>query len=68
MGQLFSVMRVNKATTAYVSGISVGQAANLSGLSKWDIMQYAGSTKVPDEVKITVSIQDRLKVARKVLT
>jgi hypothetical protein len=59
--------RANKATTAYASGLSAGKAAHLSGVSKWEILRYAGNTRLPDEVGITHDLNIRLENARKVL-
>lgn len=59
--------RANKATTVYSSGFSVGKAAQLSGVSKWEIMRYAGSTRLSDEIGVTKALEHRLKIARELL-
>lgn len=59
--------RINKATTAYSSGLSIGKAAQLSGVTEWHIMAYSGSTRLSDEIGVTKEISERLKKAREVL-
>lgn len=57
----------NKATTAYASGLSAGKAAQLSGVSKWEILSYAGKTRLPDEIGLSNDLIVRLENARRVL-
>lgn len=59
--------RANKATTAYSSGLSVGKAAQLAGVSEWEILRYSGNTKLSEEIGITKHLHTRLKVARELL-
>lgn len=40
--------KLKKASKVYEHGLSIGKAAEILGLSEWELMQYAGKTKVHD--------------------
>lgn len=58
--------KIKKASTLYAIGFSIGMSAKLTGASMWEVMDYAGKTKIVDEEKVTRSISSRLELARKV--
>ncbi len=54
--------RLKKASKIYEHGLSLGKVAELLGLSKWEVMQYTGKTRIHDrEDTKTMSVRDRLK-------
>jgi hypothetical protein len=53
-------------STLYAQGISLGNAAFLSGARKEDISQYAGGTLISDRFGKTLSISERIKNVRPV--
>lgn len=60
--------KLKTAATLYAQGISLGVAAEMTGLEKQDILDYAGETMMFDRLKDEKTISDRMKVARKLLT
>lgn len=59
--------RVKLAATMYAQGVSLGAAAELSGVNKLEIQDYAGNTMMFDRVKEEIKIKERLKKAKKIL-
>jgi hypothetical protein len=60
--------RLKMAATFYAQGVSLGVAAEMTGLDKQEILDYAGETMMFDRLKDEMTIEDRLKIARKLLT
>jgi len=56
--------RINKGSKLYEHGLSSGRAAELLGISKWDLMSYIGKTKIPDIEENPVDVKSRLNFAR----
>lgn len=59
---------VKKGSTLYSLGLSLGMASQLSGASKWEILHFSGKTKAFEEEGVGVSLEERMKHARKVLS
>ncbi len=59
--------KLKMAATFYAQGMSLGVAAEMTGLEKQEIMDYAGETMMFDRLKDEKSIVERMKVARKIL-
>jgi hypothetical protein len=60
--------RLKMAATFYAQGMSLGVAAEMTGLEKQEILDYAGETMMFDRLKDEMTIEDRIKTARKFLT
>jgi hypothetical protein len=60
--------RLKMAATFYAQGVSLGVAAEMTGLDKQEILDYAGETMMFDRLKEEMKIEERLKTARKFLT
>jgi len=60
--------KMKMAATFYAQGISLGVSAEMTGLQKQEILEYAGETMMFDRLKEEKSIDERMKVARKLLT
>lgn len=58
--------KIKHASTLYALGFSLGMSAQLTGASIWELMQYAGKTKIVDEEDVSISLQNRLNIARKI--
>lgn len=55
---------INKASKIYEHGISLGQTANILGITQWELSEYAGQTKVADvRYNQTIDVQKRAKRA-----
>lgn len=52
---------VKKASKIYEHGISLGQTAQLLGISQWELMGYVGHTKIPDTFIEKVTIKKRIE-------
>lgn len=59
--------KIKKASNIHRHGLSVGKAAELLGLTKWELMPYFGQTKTYDnKFNISKTVRDRLLFARKI--
>ena len=57
--------KIKKASNMHSHGLSVGRAAELLGVSKWDLLPYVGQTRTYDtKNNISKSVKDRLIFAR----
>jgi hypothetical protein len=64
---LISKGKLKTAATMYAQGISLGLASEMTGMSKQDILDYAGKTMMFDRVKEEITVKDRLKAARRAI-
>lgn len=63
--EVFEKSKINKGSRLYEHGLSISKAAELLGVSEWELMEYAGSTGISDvEFSISKSAKERLKYAR----
>ncbi len=58
--------RVKKGMKLYEHGISVGQAADLLGVSQWELMDYIGKTTIPDMLAGKPGVKSRIRFAKEV--
>lgn len=68
MVDLVTKGRMKMAATFYAQGISLGVAADMTGLEKQEILDYAGETMMFDRLKEEKSIEERMKSARTLLS
>lgn len=59
--------KLKMAATFYAQGMSLGVAAEMTGLEKQEILDYAGETMMFDRLKAEKTINERMKIARKIL-
>lgn len=64
---LVSKGQLKTAAIMYAQGISLGLASEMTGISKQDILDYAGKTMMFDRIKEEIPVKDRLKTARRAL-
>ncbi len=64
---LYEKARVKYAASAYSIGLSLSQAAELTGAKKEDVLGYVGATRISDREKSALGIGDRLKKLRKMM-
>lgn len=70
-GYLEDILRkaaINKASKLYEHGISLGQVANLLGLSEWEITEYATQGKEQEYIASPLTSKQRIKLAMDFLT
>jgi hypothetical protein len=60
--------RLKMAATFYAQGMSLGIAAEMTGLEKQEILDYAGETMMFDRLRTEKGIAERMKAARKLLS
>lgn len=58
--------RVKKGMKLYEHGISVGQAAELLGVSQWELMDYVGKTTISDVFSGKPGVKNRMRYAKEV--
>ena len=60
--------RLKMAATFYAQGMSLGVAAEMTGLEKQEILDYAGETMMFDRFRDEKTVAERMKIARKILS
>ncbi|MFA5106061.1 MAG: hypothetical protein WC506_03815 [Candidatus Micrarchaeia archaeon] len=58
--------KLKLASTLYAQGFSLGNAANVTGVEKREILSYAGKTMMFDRLKSELAMGERLKRIRKI--
>jgi len=58
---LYDKARVKHASAAYAYGLSLSQAAELTGANREDLLKYIGTTRIVDREAVTFSIKQRLE-------
>ena len=58
---LFEKAKVKYASNAYSMGLGLGQAAELTGANKKQLIRYIGVTRLADREALTMGIEERLK-------
>lgn len=61
--EVINQAEIKKGSKLYAHGISLGRAAEVLGISQWELMFYIGKTKLTD-VKGGVGVKERLNYAR----
>jgi len=62
---IFRKASINKASRIYEHGTSLGETANLLGISSWELAEYSGMTGIGDvDLSITMPIKERIKFTR----
>jgi len=56
------------ATTLYAQGISLGNAAEITGTDKRDLLQYVGQTMMFDRLREKKGIEERMKDLREIFS
>ncbi len=56
--------RIKKGSKIYEHGISMAQAADLLGISQWQLMDYVGKTTITDSTPQSIDVKKRLEYAR----
>lgn len=59
--------RVKNAATMYAKGVSLGLAAEISGVGQQEIQKYAGDSMMFDRMKEEIDIKERIRKARKLI-
>jgi hypothetical protein len=64
--QVLQYSKIKRGGRIYEHGFSAGQAANLLGITKWELMSYLGETKLSDlDLSTTITTKKRLENTRR---
>lgn len=64
--EVLNQAQIKKSGKVYEHGISAGRAAELLGITPWELMTYLGQTKIIDTMPVpTKSVKERLKFTKK---
>jgi len=67
--EVLNQAKIKKSSRIFEHGISAGRAAELLGISSWDLMNYLGKTKIIDAKPApTKPIKERLAIARNIFS
>lgn len=58
--------QIKKASKIYAHGISLGQTAEVLGISQWELMRYIGLTKISEDAVEKVSVKSRLSYTKEI--
>ncbi len=58
--------QVRKGSKLYEHGISVAKAAEVLGVSQWELLKYVGRTSIIDRFNEKSTAKERLKLAREI--
>lgn len=56
--------QIKKSSKLYEHGISVSRAAEILGISQWELMSYIGKTSIHDSFDPPKDVESRIKFAR----
>ncbi len=62
--KVIELAQLRKGSRIYYHGISLAQAANLLGVSQWELMGYVGETQIIDRYPFIGGVRERLQFAR----
>jgi len=67
MQKAIETSKVKKAYNLYSQGVSAGKAADLLGISKWDLQPYLGATRESEQkFNLSKSIEQRIKDVKEI--
>ncbi|MBI5073113.1 hypothetical protein HZA99_04805 [Candidatus Woesearchaeota archaeon] len=68
MQHVVTEAQIKKGSRIYEHGISLGQTAEIFGLSQWELMKYVGKTRVSEESVETIPVQQRMAFMRRLFS
>jgi hypothetical protein len=57
--------QVKKGSVLYEHGLSIGRVASILGISKWELLNYVGKTRIAEQSSELVPTEKRLVLARR---
>ncbi|HIG96307.1 TPA: hypothetical protein HA249_05475 [Candidatus Woesearchaeota archaeon] len=63
--EVISHAQVKKGTKVYEHGVSIARAAEILGVSHWELMSYVGKTGIPERERVSETITQRMRFARR---
>ncbi len=68
IGEVIRQAQIKKGGQLYKHGISLARAAEILGVSQWELMNYIGHTKITDISTEGVSVKSRLEFTRRLFS
>ena len=68
IGDVFHAAKIKKGVTLLEHGLSSSRAAELMGISKWELLEYIGKTNTLDQHHEKVSVIKRFELAENIFT
>jgi hypothetical protein len=63
INDVFRRAKINKASRIYEHGISMEKTAKILGISRWELAEYVGKTRIGDaNLGVTLPIEQRIKI------
>jgi predicted HTH domain antitoxin len=63
--EVITKAKIKKGSKIFEHGISIGRAAELLGISQWELMSYVGHTQIYEKEKFVDDVKDRIKFTRR---
>ncbi|MFH1637822.1 MAG: hypothetical protein ABIB71_05340 [Candidatus Woesearchaeota archaeon] len=65
--EVINQAKIKKGSKVFEHGISVGRAAEIMGISPWELMEYVGHTRIMDKTPmLSMTAKKRLQEARRI--
>ena len=65
--EVIEFAKIKKGSDVYRQGISLGQAAEIMGITPWELREYVGHTRISDvDPLLTKNAKKRIKEARRI--
>ncbi len=58
--------QIKKGSKLFEHGLSLARAAELLGISRWELMQYVGKTRLAEQIVGKIDVRDRVRFARRI--
>jgi len=62
--EVINQAQIKKGGKLYAHGISIARAAEILGISQWELMNYIGKTRIVDRFEEEFKVKNRLSFAR----
>ncbi len=62
--EVINQAEIKKGSKLYEHGISLGRAAEVLGISEWELMGYIGKTRLSEDVPDIIDLSTRIKFTR----
>lgn len=60
--------QVKKGSALYEHGLSISRVAAILGISKWELLNYVGKTRIAEQSSERIPTEQRLALARRIFT
>jgi hypothetical protein len=64
--EVINQSEIKKGSKLYEHGISMARAAEILGITQWELMNYIGKTRIPELEAEKFDVENRLNFARKI--